>query len=250
VSVRTRLALFGVGAAAALALVVWGLSGIPGFGHYGGSYGYVLNRVALPERHATNVVASVVFDYRGFDTVGEEFILFVSVMAVSLLLRIQRDERERPPRDRAAERTLAGTSDAVRVAGVGLIGPAVLIGLYIVAHGHTTPGGGFQGGAILAAAPMLIYLVGRYLTFRRLNPIHALDVGEGAGAGGFVVVGLIGLVAGIAFLDNIWPKGQPGSVFSAGTLPVLNVSVGLEVGAGLVLILFEFLEQTLMVRGR
>src|SRR5439155_23892968 len=43
VSVRTRLALFGVGAAAALALVVWGLSGIPGFGHYGGSYGYVLN---------------------------------------------------------------------------------------------------------------------------------------------------------------------------------------------------------------
>ena len=41
-----------------------------------------------------------------------------------------------------------------------------------------------------------------------------------------------------------------GSVFSAGTLPVLNVSVGLEVGAGLVLILFEFLEQTLMVRGR
>ena len=55
-------------------------------------------------------------------------------------------------------------------------------------------------------------------------------------------------MAGAAFLENVFPLGSTGSVFSAGTLPVINVSVGLEVAAGITLIVYEFLEQALIVR--
>jgi multicomponent Na+:H+ antiporter subunit B len=124
----------------------------------------------------------------------------------------------------------------------------VLLGLYIVVHGHLTPGGGFQGGVILASAFLMVYLAGRYITFRQISPKGLLDAGEGTGAGGFVLVGFVGMLAGAAFLENVLPLGQTGKVFSAGTLPVINLSVGLEVGAGLLLVMWEFLEQALVVR--
>jgi multicomponent Na+:H+ antiporter subunit B len=244
-----RLSMFLLAAAGGAALMMWGLAGLPSFGHYHGVYGHVINARGVAERHATNVVNTIVFDYRGIDTVGEEFILFAAVMGVTLLLRVQRREHEEPPEDHSAERKLVGTSDAVRVASLILIAPIALLGMYVVIHGHLTPGGGFQGGVVLAGAPIMIYLSGRYLAFRHVSPMAALDFGEGAGAGGFVVIGLIGMIVGSAFLLNFLPIGQSGNVFSGGTLPLINLSVGLEVAAGVVLVVFEFLEQTLMVRG-
>jgi multicomponent Na+:H+ antiporter subunit B len=162
---------------------------------------------------------------------------------------VQRREHEESPEDHSAERKLVDTSDAVRVASLVLIAPFVLLGLYVVVHGTLTPGGGFQGGAVLVAAPIMIYLAGRYLEFRRVSPITALDFGEGVGAGGFVIIGLVGIIVGSAFLLNFLPIGEAGNVFSGGTLPLINLSVGLEVAAGVVLVVYEFLEQTLMVRG-
>jgi multicomponent Na+:H+ antiporter subunit B len=243
-----RLALLAVASLGAAVFMVWGLAGLPSFGHYHGVYGHIINARGVAERHATNVVNSIVFDYRGIDTVGEEFILFAAVMGVTLLLRVQRREHEESPEDHSAERKLVDTSDAVRVASLILIGPFVLLGLYVVAHGTLTPGGGFQGGAVLVAAPIMIYLGGRYLQFRSVSPMAALDFGEGAGAGGFVIIGLVGMIVASAFLFNFLPLGQSGNIFSGGMLPLINVSVGLEVAAGVVLVIYEFLEQTLMVR--
>jgi multicomponent Na+:H+ antiporter subunit B len=60
----------------------------------------------------------------------------------------------------------------------------------------------------------------------------------------------VGLVVGSAYLANVIGKGQAGSVFSGGTLPVMNVLVGLEVVAGITLVLYEFVEQALMIRER
>ena len=110
---RARLVVFAVGAAGAAALLAWGLLGLPDFGHYRGPYGDVLNEQALGQRHAQNVVNAVVLDYRGFDTVGEEFILFGAVIGVTLLLRRQREEHERATGDRARDMAFARTSDAV-----------------------------------------------------------------------------------------------------------------------------------------
>jgi multicomponent Na+:H+ antiporter subunit B len=245
---RVRLGVFAAGLAGLLGLLVWGFAGLPDFGHYAGPYGYILNRVAVPERSATDVVTAVNFDYRGFDTLGEEFILFAAVVGVASILRTLRGERERAPDDDAAGRHVPPTSIVVRVAGLGLIAPTILVGVYIVAHGHQTPGGGFQGGVILATALLLTYLCGDYMTMRRVGPPSLIELAEGLGAAGFALVGVSGLVAGGAFFENWLGKGVPGELPSAGTIPISNAAVGLAVTGGFAFMLSEFLEQTLSRR--
>lgn len=241
-SLRTRKALFLASAAVFGFLLIWGLSGLPAFGDYRGPYGIVLGQVAVSERHATAVVGAVTFDYRGFDTMGEEFILFAAVLGLTILLRELRgehtDEEEYPVHRRRRE-----ASDALRVLGLALVGPLVMLGIYIVAHGHITPGGGFQGGIILATALILVSLAGRYPAMKRVRPIPLVELAEAGGAAGFVLVGLGALIAGSEFLFNFLPLGEPGTLLSAGTIPLLNFSVGLEVAGALVLLISEFLDQ-------
>ncbi|HSD81612.1 MAG TPA: hydrogen gas-evolving membrane-bound hydrogenase subunit E [Solirubrobacteraceae bacterium] len=232
---RTRLGLFSVSLAGLAALLSWGVAGLPGFGHYRGPYGYVLNAVAPQERHVTNVVAATVFDYRGFDTLGEEFILFAAAMGVALLLRDVRDEGPRAAR--------AVRSDAVRLVGLGFVAPLFLLGLYVVAHGYLTPGGGFQGGVVISAAFALVYLAGEYRAFRRLTPTPGVDLAKGTGAGGFVVCGLVSMLLGTAFLQNFGPLGTTGTLASGGSIALLNVATALEVSAAFVLIFTEYVEE-------
>ena len=95
--------------------------------------------------------------------------MFASVLGVALLLRKQPDEPTGPPVDGRPERRITSASDAVRVLTVALVGPVVLFGIYIVTHGQVSPGGGFQGGVILATAPLLIYLAGEFESVRQLG---------------------------------------------------------------------------------
>ena len=76
-----------------VAFYLWGLSGLPGFGSYPGPYGSAILRVAVAQTKATGVVSAINFDYRGFDTVGEEFILFVAAAGVAVVLRRLRGEQ-------------------------------------------------------------------------------------------------------------------------------------------------------------
>jgi multicomponent Na+:H+ antiporter subunit B len=248
VSSKARRIVFLAGAAGVAVLYLWGVLGLPPFGHYRGPYGDIINAHAVEQRHATDVVTSIVFDYRGFDTMGEEFILFAAVIGVALLLRPQREEQQAEASDESPARRAPHDSDAVRELNLGLVAPAVLYGIYIVIHGHLTPGGGFQGGVVLATAPLFMYLGGEYLGFRRLSPEGVIELGEGIGAGGYVVIGFVGLLAGSPFMANVLPLGRPGNLLSAGIIPVLNLTVGLAVAAGFVLLLSEFLEQTLVLR--
>jgi multicomponent Na+:H+ antiporter subunit B len=248
VSDRARLTLFGVSLAGLLALLVWGLAGLPDFGDYQGVYGQLLNHVAVPERSTTDVVTAVNFDYRGFDTLGEEFILFAAVIGVASILRTLRGERIRRPDDDAAGRNVPETSLLVRVTGLGLVAPTILVGIYIVAHGHQTPGGGFQGGVILATALLLTYLSADYMTMRAVGPTWVIELAEGLGAAGFALIGLGGLVFGSAFFENFLGKGTPGELPSAGTIPLSNAAVGLAVTGGFVFMLSEFLQQALTHR--
>jgi multicomponent Na+:H+ antiporter subunit B len=245
---RMRLGLFWVSLAGLLGLVLWAFVGLPDFGHYRGPYGEILNRVAVPERSTTDVVTAVNFDYRGFDTLGEEFILFAAVIAVASILRTLRGERTRPPDDDAAGRDVPETSLPIRVTGLGLVAPTILVGIYIVAHGHQTPGGGFQGGVVLATALLLTYLSADYMTLRAVGPSWLLELAEGLGAAGFALIGVAGLVFGSAFFENVLGKGIPGELPSAGTIPLSNAAVGLAVTGGFVFMLSEFLEQALTRR--
>ena len=84
---------------------------------------------------------------------GEEFILFAAVLGVAILLQAQRDQTEQPPDEDAADRHTPATSNAVRVVGLALVGPVVLFGIYVVAHGHLSPGAGSRAGSSWPPAP-------------------------------------------------------------------------------------------------
>jgi multicomponent Na+:H+ antiporter subunit B len=233
---RVRLAFFLPALAVFAGLLGWALLGLPAFGRYQGPYGFVLNRVALPERHVTNVVTAIVFDYRGFDTMGEEFILFAAVTGAVLLLRAA--EREQ----RGGRGEEVGI-DAVRIVGVLAVGAGVLVGLWLVAFGFVTPGGGFQGGVALASGVLLLYLASSYRTWSGLADPRVLEPLEGVGAGGFVIIGLAALVSGLPFLANLLGPGDPGTLWSGGSAQFVNWAVGLEVAAANLLLFREFLEE-------
>lgn len=217
------------------ALLAWGFSGVPPFGHFHGFYGQLLNAIALPQRHTTNVVTAVVFDYRGFDTLGEEFILFAAVAGVVLLLRGARE----PHREQADDRV---HSEAIRMFGIVMVGVVALLGLYLVSFGLVTPGGGFQGGVAIAAAVVVVYLSVGYRPWRRFGNERWLDPPEGLGAAAYVVVGIAALIVGTSFLHNLLGPGRPGTLLSGGSMSFLNWAVALEVAAASLVLYSEFLE--------
>jgi len=249
VTPRRRLWMFGAGVAGLVAFYLWGLTGLPGFGNYPGPYGDIINRIAVAQTNATGVVSAVNFEFRGFDTVGEEFILFVAATGVATVLRQLRGERERPARDEAVGRDVPATSEAVRMVALLLTGPTLVMGWYLASHAQTTPSGGFQGGVVLATAFVLIYLAGRFLAFERVSPVDLTDAVEAVGAGGFAAVGIAAVAMGLAYLTNFLPLGvTPGAVSSSGTIALISFFVGLEVAAAFILIVGELLEQTLLLR--
>lgn len=247
---RARRTVLTAGLLGLLALLGWALADLPPFGTSPPTLGGLLAGRSLEDTHATNAVASIVFDYRAADTLGEEFILFAAVAGIALLLRAQRDEVEATSEDAAPGRDVPPTSDAVHLAGVVFSGGAVLLGGYTIVHGHLTPGGGFQGGVVLAGALLMLYVADDYDTFQRITSMRLLEREEAVGAGLFALVGLAGIVGGTGFLANFLPLGTPGRLVSAGTVPLLNLAVGLAVAAGSVLIVDEFLEQALRIRQR
>jgi multicomponent Na+:H+ antiporter subunit B len=249
VSRTTRLLLFGVAAAGFGVVLVYGLAGLPAFGDYHGVYGNVIDGLGVTERHATDLVTALNFDFRGFDTLGEEFILFASVLGVVLILRQLRGEHQRPALQEADEHTFAGASEALRALSLAMIPAILAIGVYIIVHGQLTPGGGFQGGVILAAGPLAVFLAGRYLRMKIVAPHTLVEFGEALGAAGYVLVGLAGLVFAGVFFKDFLPLGSPGHLLSGGQLALASVAVGLEVSGAFLVAYSEFLDQALVVSG-
>jgi multicomponent Na+:H+ antiporter subunit B len=250
VSRRARLLLGLTGLAVLAGLAAWAVTGLPDFGHPRGPYADLAPKVALRERHVTDTVTGVNFDIRGFDTLGEELILFVAAIGAAVLLRAQRSEEAARAAEEADEGRGARTVDVVRALGAALVGPTLLLGLYIVAHGQLTPGGGFQGGVLLAGALLLVYVAGQVAAVQRVRPMSLVEVAEAAGAAAYALVAVGGLVFAAAALENFLPLGTAGNLLSGGTIPVLSVGVGVEVTGAVTLILSEFVDQMLLRGGR
>ena len=175
------------------------------------------------------------------DTLGEEFILFAAATGVMLLLREQRAAPHyRLP---ASPRAVFARSDAARWMGLGFIGALMAFGIYIVLHAHLTPGGGFQGGAILGSTSLLVYLASKESVYRRVTPKFLAELAECAGAGGYVVIGIGALLAGGAFLQNVLPLGQTGNLASSGTIWLINFSIGVEVTGAFSILFLEFIKE-------
>jgi multicomponent Na+:H+ antiporter subunit B len=242
---RARIGLFALGGPLLLAVLVLGLRGLPAFGRYQGVYGFIVNGVELGERRATDMVTALNFDLRAFDTLAEEYILFASAVGVVVLMRLVRAGEDRA--SSTEEHRFAGASDAVRVLSLALMPLLLVLGVYVVIHGALTPGGGFQGGLVLAGGPLAMLLAGRYLALRRLAPDWALEALEAIGAGAYALLGVGGLIFAGIYLKNFLALGIPGHLLSAGTMPLNSIAVGLEVMGAFLLIWTEFLDQSLIV---
>jgi energy-converting hydrogenase B subunit I len=135
-----------------------------------------------------------------------------------------------------------------------IIYPFVLIfGLYIVAHGHLTPGGGFQGGAVIATGAALVIVAYSYTEVRAWLSKNVLMGQEVIGLVGFIGVALLAFAFGQVFFFNYLnasgslfgipvPYGiNAGELNTGGFVPLMNFSVGCEVWGGLTLVILYML---------
>jgi len=249
VSRRVRATVVGAALVALAVVLVWAVAELPRPDAPPPAVGRLSTSVSVHERHVTDTVAGVTFDLRALDTLGEELILFLAAVGVTVLLRAQRDEgREEEEAGGAEQERRSEIPGPVRALGAALIGPLLVFGAYIVTHGHLTPGGGFQGGVILAAGLLLAFVAGQVLAPEAVRPVDAVEVLHALGAGAFVLVAIGGLVFSGATLANFIALGTTGQLLSGGTILVLEIAVGVEVAAAVTLILTELLDQAMLRR--
>jgi multicomponent Na+:H+ antiporter subunit B len=123
-----------------------------------------------------------------------------------------------------------------------LVGLIFLYGIYIILHGHLSPGGGFGGGVVLALGLLAVLLAyGREETLKWLRLGFLKDL-ESLCPLLFLAVGVAGLAAGTAFLANILSKGRLFALLSSGLILPLNVVIGLKVGLSLFLVVLAMAE--------
>jgi multicomponent Na+:H+ antiporter subunit B len=240
VSPRTRLRLVAVGIAGLAALLVAACLKLPHFGGDRHPYGDRAVHASL-DRHTANTVASVNFDQRAFDTLGEMIILFAAVVGCVVLLRQTRDEHRARPEP-------ADVAPPVRRYALLVLPIALATGLYVIAHGQLSPGGGFQGGVVAATSLHLLYLGADYYALERVRPVGLFEVGDALSASAYLVIGLAGLIGGTAFLANtLLPYGTFNTLSSGGTVPLLNAAIGMEVACAVVVLLARFLDQAVEI---
>jgi multicomponent Na+:H+ antiporter subunit B len=246
VSRRARGVLFGGAAVLLGALLVWAVAQLPDPSAPPPRSAKLSTSVSLHERHVTDTVGGVTFDLRGLDTLGEELILFVAAVGSSVLLRAQRDPDAIERAAQAAEQRRPRTAGALRALGAVLVAPVLVLGGYIVTHGHLTPGGGFQGGVILAGTLLLVYAAGQVVALERVRPLALVELADALGAAAFALVAVGGLVFASAAMANFLALGVAGHFLSGGTIFVLELAVGVEVTGALALVLSELVDQALL----
>ena len=117
---------------------------------------------------------------------------------------------------------------------------AVVFGLYIILFGTVSPGGGFQGGVMVASACLLLYLGYGYRTAADSINMEVLRVGEAMGAILYTLLAVCGMVLGVRFCQNVfYDSSAVGDLLSAGTITYMSFSVGFKVltGVGFLLLL-------------
>ena len=179
---------------------------------------------------AANLVTAIVVTYRGLDTLGEVTILFLTAAIAAFFLK---------SKDDFSKRKVRVSSELLQTASAMLVPLIFILGIYVFVNGHLSPGGGFQGGAILASGLVLLLLS------EPLQKVNSLlfAIVESISGIIYVGIGIAGIFLAGGFLDNsILPLGEFGTLISAGILPVIYILVGLKVGSELSGLLTKFQE--------
>ncbi|MBQ1524940.1 MAG: cation:proton antiporter [Firmicutes bacterium] len=136
-------------------------------------------------------------------------------------------------------------TNVVVKSGADMVLPfAVVFGLYVILFGTVSPGGGFQGGVMVASACILIYLGYGYKATTTVINREVLEVNEALGAIIYVLLATCGLFLGVRFCQNVfYDIGNVGDLISAGTVTFMSFAVGYKVltGVGFLLLLMLYL---------
>ncbi|MGF6786419.1 Na(+)/H(+) antiporter subunit B [Paraburkholderia sp. 35.1] len=188
------------------------------------------------ELGAPNIVTGILITFRGFDTLGEVAVLFMVAASVGVLLKEESNATSAAAADESAPaRRPAG--EIVHTGKQVLLPMILTFGGYVIVNGHLSAGGGFQGGAIVASAVMLMLLARPRST---LN-VALLSVVESLAGVIYVCIGILGLVLAGGFLDpRFLPRGEFGAFFSAGAIPLISTLLGVKVGAELSVVIDRF----------
>ena len=125
--------------------------------------------------------------------------------------------------------------NVIQPCGVDTILPLALVYIcYIILHGHLSPGGGFQGGVLVAAVIALLALAYGYETASKTISFGLVHHGEGLASVCYVALAFMGAAAGAQFCQNIlYTHGSIGDLYSSGTIFWMNVTVGVKVITGI-----------------
>ncbi len=188
---------------------------------------------AKDEVGAANMVTAVIVTYRGLDTLGEVTILFLTAAIIGFFLKVEVNEKH------SRREILHPSSEILLTASKVLMPMIFLVGAYIFINGHLTPGGGFQGGAVIASGFALMIMSNPFSKIR-----HGLiEFIESISGLSFIIIGVFGIFLANGFLDNrILPLGEFGQLISAGAVPLIYIFVGMKVGSELTNILAKLLE--------
>ncbi len=165
-----------------------------------------------------NVVTTVVVYFRGFDTLGEIAVLFIASLGVGLMLQPNTECR------------LKAESNFMLQTASTLLFPLILLfGIYVMVYGHLSPGGGFQGGVIIASGVLLLLI-----SHKNFEVPHTVIVAFETVAGvSYVLIGFMGLLLLDTFLGNFIPHdiANMGMLLSGGVIPLIYIIVGIKVGS-------------------
>ncbi|MBN1651677.1 MAG: Na(+)/H(+) antiporter subunit B [Bacteroidales bacterium] len=216
-----RLVVFGIIAVIGFFLVDV-INHIP-FGEDRGNVGdYYLDKTPS-ELKVSNTVTAIVVNYRGFDTLGEVTVLFLAATGLASIMYRRR---------RIGEQQIRAKLPSSRIVQIGsqiLFPLIILLGAYVFIHGHLSPGGGFQGGAIIATATLLMLI-----SYRKFKVNHnTISWIESIAGVVFVLIGFAGLLLGTTFLQNFLPTGELNDLLSGGIIGIIYVAVGFKVAAEL-----------------
>jgi len=180
----------------------------------------------------SNVVTAIVVNFRGFDTLGEVTVLFLASTALGGILYKKRHH--------VGERSVLFPASRVVMSGAKLLFPSiVLLGAYVFIHGHLSPGGGFQGGTIIATGFLLMLI-----TYRNYSVSHnRLVYFESLAGILFISIGLVGYFSKGSFLENVLPVGELNDLFSGGIIGIIYIAVGFKVAAELTGIIYTVLHE-------
>ena len=179
----------------------------------------------MTETGAVNSVAGMILDYRAFDTLGESFVLFTAMCAVTMLMRGDQGKR----RKMQSNTRYYANNIIVRTVCKLVIPIILMFGIYVVLNGHLSPGGGFSGGAIMASGLIIYAMVwGEDEAARRL-PKKVLSIVVLCALGFYACSKTYSFFTGANHFHSIISPGVPGRIFSAGLILPLNVAVGFVV---------------------